>query len=118
MRKVGAGGAAGTCHLPAASGCAISIPCDFSVYFYHSHPQSGRGDGGSYCAMKLGRRKSWVLSWLFVQMLCEAVLCEQLLTWWWSAGGWSWWVQIPALLFRGPEVLDMLLSLCLPLVQM
>lgn len=56
---------AGTCHLRAASGCAISIPCDFSVYFYHSHPQSGRGDGGSYCAMKSGRRKwSWVLSWL------------------------------------------------------
>lgn len=62
--------------------------------------------------MKSGRRKwSWVLSWLFVQTMCEAVVCDQLLTWCWRAVGWSWWVQIPALIFRGPEVVDMLLSL-------
>lgn len=62
-------------HVSPLGGCAITISCDFAVYFCHSHPQSGRGDGGRCCAMKSGRRKwSWVLSWLFVQMP-EAVVC-------------------------------------------
>lgn len=63
-------------HVAPLGGCAIPIPCDFSAHFCHSHPQGGRGDGGGCCAMESGRRKwSWVLGWLFVHTVSEAVVC-------------------------------------------